>query len=118
MTQRRILVIEDDPMFRHLFHEVFDRPGYALRLAGSMGEAMQVLASWRPHVVVTDLHLPDAEGPVVIRQLRRHAGAMLIAMSGDMDPAYVAALRSAGALGCIDKERAFDGELSLLLSQV
>lgn len=118
MTERRILVIEDDPMFRHLFHEVFARPGYTLRIVGTLAAAMQVLASWRPHMVLTDLHLPDAEGPVVISRLRRHAGAMLIAMSGDMDPAYVAALRSAGALGCIDKERAFDGELSLLLSQV
>jgi CheY-like chemotaxis protein len=56
----RILVIEDSPSARKLIQDVLLRLGVGLsdlRMAGTVPEALQLYAQWRPEVVFIDLRL-------------------------------------------------------------
>jgi CheY-like chemotaxis protein len=93
MKQFRILVIEDSPDERQLIDEAFATTALDLELAtvGSAGEALAFLERldgkrW-PHLLVTDLHLPDHSGFELIARLRGQPAASATAMvllSGDV----------------------------------
>ena len=59
----RILVVEDEGPTRSLVHIVLETlMGHEVREATNVSEAIGVLQEWTPHVVVTDVRLPDATG--------------------------------------------------------
>jgi excisionase family DNA binding protein len=71
--QTRILVIDDDEMFRRFMSEaleVFD--GYELREAKDGMEGALILGSWNPDLVVADLRMPNMNGIEFCRLLRKN----------------------------------------------
>jgi CheY-like chemotaxis protein len=93
MNHFRILVIEDSPDERQLVDEAFAATGHDLEVAsvGSAGEALAFLEPlegqrW-PHLLVTDLHLPDHSGQELIGRLRQRpaaSGTAMVLLSGDV----------------------------------
>lgn len=68
----RLLAVEDDVMILKLFHLMvssWDLP-LELKLAHDGFEALPMVASWRPHLLVTDLFMPGMDGFRMIRSLR------------------------------------------------
>ena len=47
-----------------------------MRVAASLAEALAALShpGWRPDIIVTDLHVPDSEGPRTLEALQAVAG--------------------------------------------
>ncbi|HVY95127.1 MAG TPA: response regulator, partial [Bryobacteraceae bacterium] len=82
-VSRKVLVVEDEEAVRALFAEALGR-SHQLVLARNGKEAMQLIQEGlAPDLVITDMVMPDMEGPDVIRELRRRIpGARIIAMSG------------------------------------
>lgn len=66
----RVLLVDDEPDWRFLIEAVFGVQGWSVRAVASGREALAVLASQRPDVVVLDLRLPDLTGCEVIEELR------------------------------------------------
>lgn len=66
----RILLVEDDPDAREVVVAGLERVGFETRSAGSAQEALTILESWRPDVVVSDIGMPGIDGYEFIRQLR------------------------------------------------
>jgi signal transduction histidine kinase/ActR/RegA family two-component response regulator len=70
----RVLVVEDENDSRELLTEVLSKCGAAVSAVASCEEALEVIrassAEQRPHVVVSDLGMPDEDGYDLIRQLR------------------------------------------------
>ncbi len=66
----RVLLIEDDPDAREVAAAGLERAGFELRSAGSAREALSILDSWRPDVVVSDIGMPGMDGYEFIRELR------------------------------------------------
>lgn len=67
----RILVVEDEAPTRSLVHVVLeDLLGHEVREATCVSEALSVLDEWTPHVVVSDVHLPDAMGTALAGYVR------------------------------------------------
>ncbi len=67
----RVLVCEDDPDIARLIDMMLDKGGFDADLAYNAAQAQARLAL-RPYAAMTlDLRLPDADGLVLIRQLRR-----------------------------------------------
>lgn len=65
-----VLVVEDDPLELKLFALLIERNGYrALTAAGGI-EALQVLRSERPQVLVLDLIMPQMSGLEVLQYVR------------------------------------------------
>jgi PAS domain S-box-containing protein len=66
----RLLVVEDDPETREILAAILDRGGFSHRLAGSARDALQMLDSWLPDVIVSDIGMPDVDGYEFVRALR------------------------------------------------
>jgi DNA-binding NtrC family response regulator len=71
ISTKDILVIEDDAILRGALAEWLQIAGYSVRTAadGKAGLAAVKLAA--PALVVTDIHMPEVAGTMVIAELKR-----------------------------------------------
>lgn len=89
----RALVVDDDREVRGLIASVLTVEGYEVLTAVSVSEASALLANAAPDVVILDLGLPDADGSVLLRELR----VPVVVVSARQDEAGKIALLDAGA---------------------
>jgi CheY-like chemotaxis protein len=66
----KVLVVDDEQDARQLMSEILGRRGAEVVAASSAAEALEVLQSWRPHVLLSDIGMPDGDGYALIRQVR------------------------------------------------
>ena len=79
----KVLLIEDDESFRKILRLALVSMGYEVIEARHGGEALRILASTLPDLVITDLIMPEKEGLETILEIqRRYPGQKIIAMSG------------------------------------
>jgi two-component system phosphate regulon response regulator PhoB len=71
MTQKKILVIEDERAIREMLAFNLGRAGYEVRPAADAREARAAIADVHPDLVVMDWMLPDISGLELTRQLKR-----------------------------------------------
>jgi two-component system phosphate regulon response regulator PhoB len=71
MSQRRILVVEDERAIREMVGFNLTRAGYDVSSAGDAREARAAIADQRPDLVLMDWMLPDISGLELTRQLKR-----------------------------------------------
>ena len=70
-----------------LLQIMLDGEGYETRSAGDGQEGLAGYLSFRPDVVITDLHMPRANGLELMDKIRRqNPGVKTIYMSGDLRP--------------------------------
>jgi len=78
-----ILVIEDDSTVRKVIRNILEAEGYAVALAESGKEGLELLKRFSPTVVVTDLIMPGRGGIETIMEMRRSGRSFgIIAISG------------------------------------
>jgi CheY-like chemotaxis protein len=84
-----VLVVDDDPSNAKVLTVVLNSEGCFARSAGSAEEALELLDSWSPRVVILDLVLPLMSGVLLAQRLKtdpRTRDMILIAVtavSGD-----------------------------------
>jgi len=71
MTQKKILVVEDERAIRDMLAFNLGRAGYEVRPVGDGREARAAIADGHPDLVVMDWMLPDVSGLELTRQLKR-----------------------------------------------
>ena len=71
MTQKKILVVEDERSIRDMLAFNLGRAGYAVAGAADGREARAAIADGFPDVVLMDWMLPDISGLELTRQLKR-----------------------------------------------
>jgi CheY-like chemotaxis protein len=59
---RRILVVDDDPGIRESLVLLLEDEGYEVRAAPNGRAALELLARWRPAVILLDLMMPVMDG--------------------------------------------------------
>jgi DNA-binding response OmpR family regulator len=64
---RRVLVIDDEADFLATYERLLGRHGYEVVMATSRAAGLAALAAERPHLVISDLRLPDGDGLDVVR---------------------------------------------------
>lgn len=69
-TELTALIIEDEPDLVHIFARALEISGYKIESTGDGAEAMSLLASMVPDVVVLDLHLPTVSGQEILQTIR------------------------------------------------
>jgi len=84
---RTVLVIDDSLTFREGLRQAIEDGGYAVLVASSGEEGLQVAARERPDLIIVDGLLPGIDGPTVIRHVRldaalRQVPCMLLTGSG------------------------------------
>jgi len=67
---RPVLVVEDDRELRDLVRRYLERAGHAVHTTGSGAEALRLLETADPAVLVLDLGLPDVDGLTVLAAAR------------------------------------------------
>jgi two-component system, OmpR family, response regulator RegX3 len=73
-----VLVVEDEPSIAEPFARALVRSGFRPTIAVTGAEAVAVLASLDPDVVLLDLSLPDADGRDLCRQIRSQSDVPII----------------------------------------
>jgi len=118
MTQKTILLIEDDKQFQNFVNEVLLSEEYRVLLAedGSQGAAM--IKEHNPDLIVTDLLMPNKDGVRLITETRvSHPHIPIIAMSGGssfFSPAFLEAADTLGAAHTLNKPFAEEELLKLV----
>jgi two-component system alkaline phosphatase synthesis response regulator PhoP len=78
-----VLLVDDDPALLMVLARGFARAGYAIQTAENGRKALELLKSYRPELVVTDIVMPEMEGIGAIMAIRQMADPpKIIAMSG------------------------------------
>jgi CheY-like chemotaxis protein len=93
-----ILIVDDNPHNLKLAHVVLSGDGYQVRTAADAEQALEILASFAPLLVLMDIQLPGMDGLSLTRQLKADPATRDIvvialtayAMKGDEERALAA----------------------------
>jgi DNA-binding response OmpR family regulator len=71
LTGLRVLVLEDDPDARELAEIVLTDAGAKVKSVASVAEMWRLFDDYVPHVIVSDIHMPDVSGLDMVKALRQ-----------------------------------------------
>jgi CheY-like chemotaxis protein len=63
-------VVDDDPDSNEAVRALLASRGADVRLAGSAGQALEVLGEWLPDLLVSDIAMPGEDGYALLARLR------------------------------------------------
>ena len=69
MTERRILVVDDERSITDLVAMALDLHGATVQVAHTGADALRAVQEFRPHLVVLDVMLPDLDGFEVLKRM-------------------------------------------------
>jgi CheY-like chemotaxis protein len=94
----RILLVEDEPAVRDLLRHALERRGYHVDIGATGAEGLALCDELEPpDLLITDLILPGATGPVIVERLRRRAPEVkVLLMSGYAEHPLLDAAHAAG----------------------
>jgi CheY-like chemotaxis protein len=106
MAGEPILIVDDNAANLRLARMLLAGEGYEVRTAGDAEEALRVLQSFRPRLILMDLQMPGMDGLELTRRLKADPamrGVLILAltayaMKGDEEKA-----RAAGCDGYVPK---------------
>lgn len=75
---KKLLVVDDDPMQVKLLERLLRKGEHQILTAKTGREAMRIVLSEEPRVVITDLIMPDMDGLELCRALRQHEGVRFV----------------------------------------
>lgn len=84
VKNKSILIVEDNQMSVQLVRVLLAEEGYDLRSAGNAAEALNVLTTFKPSLVLMDIQLPGKSGLDLTRELRANPkmkGASIVALT-------------------------------------
>jgi two-component system KDP operon response regulator KdpE len=91
------LIVEDDKQIRSFIRSSLEMQQYKTVCATTGQEALNLIASRNPEVIILDLGLPDLDGIEIIRRVRSYSQMPIIVVSArDQDKEKIDAL-DAGA---------------------
>ena len=113
-----VLIIDDHPLVRDGVRRSLTAAGFnCVGEAGSLKEAIAMIALHNPDVVTVDLNLPDGSGLEVISWVRKNSATIvIIVLSLEDDLELVSAACQAGAQGFISKSQSADHLISAINS--
>ena len=106
MSDKKILLVEDNPVNRRLAEFLLRSQGYQVRAATTAQEAFDTIKAERPDLILMDVQLPGMDGLEATRKLKAEPATRDIpvvavtsyAMKGDREKAL-----AAGCSGYITK---------------
>jgi CheY-like chemotaxis protein len=70
MAGERILIVDDNPTNMKLVSFLLDKRGYEVKCAIGAQEALEVLRTFRPALILMDMQMPDIDGFELTRRLK------------------------------------------------
>ena len=78
---KKILVVEDEKSISHFISTVLNSHGYEAIQARSGAEALSIISSHCPDLVILDLGLPDMDGMEILRSIRSWSSLPVVVVS-------------------------------------
>jgi DNA-binding response OmpR family regulator len=105
MDIKKVLLVDDDPNIRKLARMSLERVGkWEVVVAESGLEAIELLDTARPDLVVLDVMMPGIDGRTTLTRLKeKSADLPVILMTAKVQPEEIVEYLSLGALGVIMK---------------
>jgi len=90
---KTVLIVEDNDLNMKLFNDLLEAHGYLTLKTASGTEALELVKSHRPDLILMDIQLPEVSGEVVIQWIKgdetiKHIPIVAVtafAMKGDED---------------------------------
>ena len=112
-----MLVVDDSPLVRKLFGRVLkEQPDFEVEFARNGVEALERLATFKPHVITLDVHMPEMGGLECLDRImveRPSPVVMVSALTADGADATLEELR----LGAVDFVAKPEGAVSLRMAE-
>lgn len=103
----RVLAVDDQQDTRELITVALMRYGADVRVCDSAAAALETIAEWQPHVIVSDIGLPEMDGYDLMRALRKLEG----------DGKRIPAIALTGYAGVVDESKALNAGYELHFSK-
>lgn len=81
----KILLVEDEHHIRTMISTVLDASGYQTIQADNCGNALMMVGSYHPDLIILDLGLPDRDGMYLLDTVRRESLIPIIVLSARTD---------------------------------
>jgi two-component system cell cycle response regulator DivK len=103
-TSPTVLVIDDDPVVRHMFGVALRRAALDVRTAGTADEARAVVREIAADLILLDLHLAGYDGIELVKELVSSLEhTPIVAVSASSELIVRERARNAGCIGFISK---------------
>ena len=79
--REKVLVVEDEKTISHFISTILNTNGYEAMQARSGSEALSMISSHCPDLVILDLGLPDMDGMDILQQLRTWSSLPVVVVS-------------------------------------
>ena len=97
MTEKKILVVDDEEAIRDMLHQVFTKAGYVVRLAENAETAIEILRHESIMVMFLDLKFPGMNGVDLCNKIRLdNQIGIIYALTGFVDLFGLVECRTAG----------------------
>ena len=113
MNAPRVLIVDDEPDMRWVIRGVFEDEDFELAEASNGREALEVMETFDPDVVLTDIIMPEMDGQALLHECKsRDADLPVILISAVEDIEVAVRAMKDGAFDYMAKP--FDGERLLV----
>jgi CheY-like chemotaxis protein len=110
-AKRKILLIDDSEITLALEKSVLESRGYDVRATSTLLEFEKTLQAWKPHLILTDIHMPEATGADICRTLKNEYGTQdipIVLFSSLPDDELSRLAEQVGADGYLSKANGLD----------
>jgi len=80
-VKQNILVVDDEVQITRVLKTALSTQGYGIRTASDGDDAIQLMKSWMPDLIVTDLRMPHMDGLELCRHVRKESRIPIIVLS-------------------------------------
>lgn len=103
----KFLIVDDSLAMQTIIRRSLQRAGYGdieFKLAANGREAIDIIRTWEPEVVITDWHMPEMTGLDLIRECQKQMlGIKIGLVTTETSPERIQDARDAGALFVLHK---------------
>jgi len=105
-VRKKILLIDDSEITLAMEKSVLEARGYEVRATSTLLEFEKTLQVWKPDLILTDIHMPEAKGSDICRTLKNEYGTQdipIVLFSSLNDEELGALAEQVGADGFLSK---------------
>lgn len=104
---RRLVLIDDSEVVLAVLGPALIEAGFEVRAVSTLRQFLNVVLDWKPHVIVTDLYMPDMSGAALCNWLRAQiqtSKTPIIICSSAPDEELARVVEEVGADGFVSKQ--------------
>ncbi len=111
METKRILLIDDSEITLQLEKAVLEQRGYQVEATSTLVEFERLLRDFKPDLILTDIHMPEARGTDICRTLKNEYQTQdipIVLFSSLNDDELAELAQQVGADGYLSKAHGLD----------